>query len=133
MFLAVPAVLAVLELVRWPARAELDPPIGLSFRAATGLDDRLGGPGTSVYRAQPEILLGLHRTPDLDVFAGGGVGPAYVVRPPGRGEGFSVTASGTVGLRFPVDGARVLAIARVDGLGGGGVTITVDLQLTFDR
>lgn len=133
MFLAVPAVLALLELVRWPARAELGPPIGLSFRAVTGLDERLGGPGTSVYRAQPEILLGLRRTSDLDVFAGGGVGPAYVVRPPGRGEGLGVTASGAVGLRFPVDGAKVLATARVDGLGGGGVTIMVDFQFSFDR
>lgn len=132
MHLALAAVLAVLELAPSLTRAVPSPAIGLSFRTATGLDERLAGPDTALYRAQPEILVDLP-SGRLDVFAGGGVGPAYVVRPKGRGEGVGVTVSGAAGLRFPLEGAKVLAMARAEGLGGGGMAITFDLQMSFDR
>lgn len=133
MLLTAPAVLALLELVRWPLPSALAPPMGLSFRVVTAADERLAGPSTSVYRAQPEILMGFRPAPHLDVFVGGGVGPAYVVRPAGRGDGVRVTASGEVGLRFPVDGTTVRAMARIEGLGGGGVAITLDVQMREGR
>jgi hypothetical protein len=133
----VAAVLALLATATVPPAPEpyLTPAFGLGVRAAaTGLDEALAGPGGRVYRAQPEILFGFRAGEQVDVVAGGAVGPAYLVRVRGpRSDTRSVdlTASGALGLRFPAGGTTVLATARAEAITGGVVAVTFDLRMSF--
>ncbi len=101
------------------------------MRTAAGSDEALAGAGVRIFRAHPEILVGVHHGPHLDLFAGVGAGAAYLVRPP-RGV-VDLTVSGTLGLRVPMEGANLLATARAEALAGGGAVVTLRLQLSFGR
>ena len=125
------AIAAVLGLLAPQAHAGPVPAVELGLRTTAGADEALAGGGARLYRAQPEVLVGAHPAAHLDLIAGGGLGPAYVVRPPGGAV--DLTVSGTLGLRFPVEGANVLVTARAEALTRGGAAVTLHLGLSLDR
>jgi hypothetical protein len=128
---AVAAVLALLAPPPVPAYVGAEPAIELGLRTTAGLDQALAGEGARLYRAQPELVLGVRSAPHLDILAGGGVGPVYVVRP--AGGVVDLTVSATLGLHFQMmEGANVLALARAEALAGGGVALTLHVRLSFD-
>jgi hypothetical protein len=110
------------------------PSVTLNLRAAAGHDEALLGPLSTFYRAQPELLFGLRPAAHLALFAGGGLGAAYLVpdaREHGMTEGPAFTLSGALGARFPWEGVPVTATARAEAVGGRGMAVTFDLALAL--
>ena len=134
MALAVSVVLAALELAALPTLDERHPAalwVCVCARAGSGLDGALAGKGGRLYRLQPELVIGLRPQDHVEVYAGGGVGPAYLVRSSGGGVAASV--SGVVGLRLLGRGDRALSLlGRAEGVAGGGAALSLDLHLSFD-
>jgi hypothetical protein len=127
--LALAGLLALLA--PWPAFAQDRPAVKLGLRLTAGADEALASGGARLYRAQPGIAIGVRPARHLDIVAGAGVGAAYVVRPP-RG-GVELAMSGMLGVRFPVEGANVLATARVEAVTGSGAAVSLHLETSFDR
>jgi hypothetical protein len=110
------------------------PSITLELRMAAGHDEALLGPLPTFYRTQPELLFGLHPFARLLLFAGGGVGAAYVVpggKVQGVTEGPAYTVSGALGARFPWQRVPVTATARAEAVGGCGMAVTFDLAFAL--
>jgi hypothetical protein len=110
------------------------PSVTVELRAAAGHDEALLGPVETFYRAQPELLFGLRPIAHLAVFAGGGVGAAYLV--PDAGEHGTaarptVTLSGVLGARFPWERVPVTAVTRAESVRGGGTAVTLSLALAL--
>jgi hypothetical protein len=123
------AVLAVLGMLTPPPPTEPIRMVEVSMRTTTGLDLSLVGPQARLYRAQPEIMLRIRPSGGLAVLAGGGLGPALVVRGPlGRVD---LSVSGAVGVRFPVGGTTVSALTRAESVVGGATTLSLAVQLSF--
>lgn len=130
MALAVSVVLAALELGLLPALVEPRPALWVSMRTGGGFDGALAG-GGRLYRLQPEVIVGLLTRPGFEVYAGAGLGPAYLVRSNGRGV--QPSASGVLACRFSVQGGHTLSfLARAEGVAGGGGAVSFDVRLTFD-
>jgi len=128
----VPPLVAVLALLAPPVgHAGEKPAIELGVRTAAGPEETLASRGARLYLATPEIMLGVRASAHLDVLAGCGAGAAVLVRP--SGGVVDLTASGTLGVRLRGKGANLLALARAEGLAGGGAAIGFHLQLSFDR
>lgn len=111
------------------------PSLLLELRAAAGHDDALLGPVTSFYRMQPELLFGMHPAAHVEIFAGGGVGSAYVVPDyawmRGLSSGPTFTVSGALGTRFPLERLPVTAVARAQSVGGYGMALTIDVAVNL--
>ncbi len=111
------------------------PSITLELRAAAGHDEPLLGPLSQYYRTQPELLFGLEPLPKLSLFAGGGIGAAYVVPDAGARmttEGPVLTLSGALGARFPWERVPVTTVARAQAVTGYGVAVTIDVALALN-
>ena len=114
--------------------APYSPSFTLELRAAAGHDEALLGPLSSYYRAQPELLFGLKPLPKLSLFAGGGLGAAYVVPDPGARNAMAgpvLTLSGALGARFPWERVPVTTVARAQAVTGYGVAVTIDVALAL--
>jgi hypothetical protein len=128
--IAVPVVLGVLEAVSPPDAGR--PPLLFSLRTEAGLGGALAGRGGTLYRGQPEVVVGFH-VDRVDVLGGGGLGPAYLVRAKGGPSGFATSASAALGVRLPVLGSSLGVLGRVEVVAGGGVAVTLDVGLSFDH
>jgi hypothetical protein len=128
---SVATVLTMLGMVSPPQPAGLTQGLEVGMRTAAGLDDALVGPRARVYRAQPELMLRIRPGGGVVMLAGGGVGPALVVRGPAGHVDLSL--SGAVGLRFPIAGTSVLAVTRAESVRSGATTVSLDIQLGFGR
>jgi hypothetical protein len=127
MVLPVSVVLAALEVGLLPPPAGPGPELRVYARAGGGLAEGLAGKGGQLYRLQPEVVLSLSPRSAFDVYAGAGLGPVYLVRSSGRAV--VPSASGVLGLRVAAGGGHAIALlARVEGVGGGGATVTFDLR-----
>jgi hypothetical protein len=114
--------------------APYSPSLILELRAAAGHDEALLGPMATFYRNQPELQLGFRPLAHLELFAGGGLGSAYVVPDPGAqgvASGPTFTVSGALGARFPWERVPVSAVARAESVNGHGVAVTLDLTLNL--
>ncbi len=110
------------------------PSVVLELRAAAGHDEALLGPLAMFYRTAPELQLGIHPVPRLELFAGGGLGPAYVVPDlgaHGMSAGPTFSLSGALGARFPWERVPVSAVARAESVRGYGTALTFDLALNL--
>jgi hypothetical protein len=112
------------------------PSLTLELRAAAGHDDALLGPLPTYYRTQPEVLFGLRPVAHVSLFAGGGIGAAYVVPDAtvrGVAMGPALTFSGALGARFPWERVPVTAVTRAETVTGGGTALTLNLALGLNE
>jgi hypothetical protein len=104
-----------------------EPTFTFEVRGTAGHDESLFGPFLSAYRAAPEILFNIRPEPNLEIFAGGGAGPAYVVPDPRApvwvAARSAIAFSGALGARFPFQGAAVYAAARAEAVDGYGAAV----------
>ncbi|MFT3776529.1 MAG: hypothetical protein QM820_65140 [Minicystis sp.] len=111
----------------------LDPSVSFVLRGAAGRDDALVGPTLRAYRAAPEIVFVLRPAPRVEIFAGGGAGPAYLVQEPGAPvlfpESTVLAISASLGARFPWQGVPVTALARAESVCGHGSAVMLRLAL----
>jgi hypothetical protein len=118
----------------YESTAPYAPSVTLELRMAAGHDEALLGPLPTFYRTQPELLFGLRPSAQLQIFAGGGVGAAYVVPDPlapGTFDGPTVTVSGALGARFPWEHVPVTATARFESVHGCGMAATFDIAVAL--
>jgi hypothetical protein len=131
MAFGVSVVLAALELALLPAITEHRPVLWVSTRTGTGPDGALAGKAGRLYRLQPEVVIGFRARDRVEVYAGAGVGPVYLVR--SSGGGVVPSASGVLGLRLLTGGDHAVSVlARAEAVGGGGAAVSFDLRLSFD-
>ena len=109
------------------------PTVTFVLRSGSTRDDALVGPLVRAYRAAPEILFGFRPAPSLEIFAGGGAGPAHLVPAPGapggRREHTTLAISASIGARFPWQGVPLSVIARAESVCGHGAALMLRLAL----
>ncbi len=112
--------------------ARVAPSVTLELRAAAGRDEARLGPVATFYRAQPELQVGFRPVTKLELFAGTGLGPAYVVPDFGaRGiaPGPTFSLSGALGARFPWERVPVSVVTRSESVRGLGTAVMLVLAL----
>ena len=104
------------------------PWVGLGFRAEFG--PLLTGRTAVVYRATPILVLGVRVTPRVDLYGGGGAGPAYVSPAIGTDRILS-GLTGTVGAEVDSSFGILHAELRADAVESFGtyVKIVIGLRL----
>lgn len=102
----------------------LAPSLSLELRALAGPEVELAGKGVSSYRLAPEALVTLSPAPRVTLFAGGGIGSAYVVDTDARfhvvDDHVRVTASCVMGMNVVVARTPFTMALRTEGMSGAG-------------
>lgn len=129
MLSAVPVMLAVAELAGLPQPGGPRPALSFGVRTEAGPSDALAGTKGQLYRMQPEVVLALRPLDHVEVFAGAGVAPVYLVRSGGRTAGPS--GSTVLGIRVPLRrGWAFAVVGRAEGVLGGGGAVSLNLQVS---